>query len=192
MAQNRKYRRYTKTMLKKAVQKSVCYSEVLSYFGIKKGGGAHRHLRDKIRGFGIDTSHFLGQASNAGERYKGGTPKKSWQEILVYRDEGRERAVKLRRALIEMGRAYHCESPLCTITDVWLGKTIILHVDHKDGNQKNCLPENLRFLCPNCHSQTPNFSGTKGGTTLTSTAKGMRDWRKRKHAVVGELADPQG
>lgn len=31
---------------------------------------------------------------------------------------------------------------------------------HKNGDWRDNRAYNLRFLCPNCHSQTPNF-GTK-------------------------------
>lgn len=48
-------------------------------------------------------------------------------------------------------RKYECNS--CNLTS-WLGKELKLQVDHIDGNIKNSLPTNLRWLCPNCHSQT--------------------------------------
>lgn len=35
--------------------------------------------------------------------------------------------------------------------------SVLTEVDHIDGNAKHCLPENLRILCPNCHSMTPTF-----------------------------------
>jgi transposase-like protein len=34
-----------------------------------------------------------------------------------------------------------------------------LQVDHIDGNNSNNILDNLRFLCPNCHSQTSTYSG---------------------------------
>lgn len=35
-------------------------------------------------------------------------------------------------------------------------KTLV-EIDHIDGNAENCLPSNLKILCPNCHSLTPTF-----------------------------------
>ncbi|MBP7540539.1 MAG: HNH endonuclease [Saprospiraceae bacterium] len=36
-----------------------------------------------------------------------------------------------------------------------------MQVDHIDGNYLNNLKDNLRFLCPNCHSQTANYGSKK-------------------------------
>ena len=50
-----------------------------------------------------------------------------------------------------------CES--CGIGENWNGKDLVLELDHIDGNNTNNSLENLRILCPNCHSQTPTFRG---------------------------------
>lgn len=41
----------------------------------------------------------------------------------------------------------------------WLDKPIKLELDHIDGNNRNNIRENVRLLCPNCHSLTENFRG---------------------------------
>lgn len=47
--------------------------------------------------------------------------------------------------------------------DSWMGKPINLEVDHIDGDPYNNTPENLRLICPNCHSQTHSFKGRNKG-----------------------------
>jgi hypothetical protein len=43
---------------------------------------------------------------------------------------------------------------------VWNGKSLKLILDHRNGNNTDDRPENLRFLCPNCDSQQTD---TRGG-----------------------------
>jgi hypothetical protein len=38
-----------------------------------------------------------------------------------------------------------------------------LQIDHKDGNAVNNKPDNIRFICPNCHSLTPTFGNLNKG-----------------------------
>lgn len=47
---------------------------------------------------------------------------------------------------------------ICGISE-WQGNKLSLQLDHIDGNNKNNLVDNLRLLCPNCHSQTDTFCG---------------------------------
>jgi len=41
----------------------------------------------------------------------------------------------------------------------WCGKKLTLQLDHIDGNRENNIRENLRILCPNCHSLTSSYVG---------------------------------
>ena len=47
----------------------------------------------------------------------------------------------------------------CGLKDSWQNKPINLELDHINGIRSDNRLENLRFLCPNCHSQTKNFKG---------------------------------
>jgi HNH endonuclease len=50
----------------------------------------------------------------------------------------------------------------CNISE-WQGRPLTLQVDHVDGNNRNNRIENLRYLCPNCHTQTDTW-GTKNAS----------------------------
>ncbi len=47
----------------------------------------------------------------------------------------------------------------CGIGSEWNGQPIVLQLDHKNGNSRDWLLENLQILCPNCHSQTDTYAG---------------------------------
>lgn len=53
-------------------------------------------------------------------------------------------------------RGHNCES--CN-NSVWLGKPITIELEHIDGNNRNNEKQNLKLLCPNCHSQTNTWKG---------------------------------
>ena len=53
-------------------------------------------------------------------------------------------------------RGHKCE--ICGIF-AWLGRKIVLELDHIDGDNRNNIRTNLRLLCPNCHSQTDTWRG---------------------------------
>lgn len=65
---------------------------------------------------------------------------------------------RLRRFLVEFGLLPDLCSE-CGATPVWMGKTLILQTDHINGVRNDNRIENLRILCPNCHSQTETFAG---------------------------------
>lgn len=50
---------------------------------------------------------------------------------------------------------------ICGQGPEWNGKPLTLPIDHIDGNFKNNSPENLRFLCPHCHTQTETWGSKR-------------------------------
>lgn len=64
----------------------------------------------------------------------------------------------IRRRIIKYNLINY-ECALCKNTGIWMGKELILQIDHINGDHNDNRLENLRFLCPNCHSQTDTFAG---------------------------------
>lgn len=48
----------------------------------------------------------------------------------------------------------------CNLTE-WQGESIMIELDHIDGNNKNDVRSNLVGLCPNCHAMTHTWRGRK-------------------------------
>jgi len=168
-----------------AVSDSQSYAGVMRKLGIKCTGGNHGHIKGVIAKYGIDTSHFLGRRTNCGGAHAGGPEPKSAKEILVLSEPGSltYKAFQLRRALLEAGREYGCAE--CGLAGCWNGKELTLQVDHINGDKHDNREENLRFLCPNCHSQTSNWGyRNSGGTDRTSRAAYARAYRKRQREAA--------
>jgi 5-methylcytosine-specific restriction endonuclease McrA len=149
--------KYTKEVLEEAVAKSQSVAGVLRCLGLNQTGGSHAHISRRIKAFGIDTSHFCRPKVNGAARRR-----HKAEQILIRVPPGGKRQAPhmLRRALVEIGRAYQCAR--CGIAD-WNDWHITLEVDHIDGDYRNNEAWNLRFLCPNCHSQTDNYAGRARG-----------------------------
>jgi len=82
-------------------------------------------------------------------------PKKKLQDVF----EGKVHLVtsQLRYRLLKEGfKKDECE--ICGISQ-WNNKPICLELDHISGDKSDNSLENLRILCPNCHSQTSTFRG---------------------------------
>lgn len=100
----------------------------------------------------------LGLNFKNGGHNKGNQIKFSLSDIL----EGKHPqypTLKLKKRMIKDGvLEYKCK--ICEIIE-YNNRPISLQLDHIDGNSKNHRLENLRLLCPNCHSQTDTWCGKK-------------------------------
>lgn len=139
----------TDEMLFDAVNNSESYAGVLRLLGIRQAGGSQSYFKTRIIRAGIDTSHFTGQGHNKGKK---ACNRKSSNKILMLRSEGyRGKSHELVRAMLEVGVEHKCSK--CGQLPEWFENKLTLDIDHINENWLDDRIENLRFLCPNCHSQ---------------------------------------
>lgn len=156
------YGRFTREQLTDAARTSTSISAMMRSLGMNpRVGSSGNALRKRLQVLGIDTSHFSGSGWAKGLN---SNKRKSADEVLC-RLPPCSRKVEthvLRRAMLESGFKEECV--LCGLGRVWRGRPLVIQIDHIDGDTLNNLKSNLRFVCPNCHSQTDTY-GNKNGRT---------------------------
>ncbi len=152
--------KYTKELLEPIVASSNNYYQVLRKLGKFTGGATWYLVKNKIHEFGIDTSHFVKKQSK-GSKWGFGPKRMTVDEIASDGKTARVKTKLLRRAMIESGFEHSCSC--CGTRSEWMGSALVLEIDHIDGNWRDCRLSNLRFLCPNCHSQTNTFGNKRRG-----------------------------
>ncbi|MFE3688264.1 HNH endonuclease signature motif containing protein [Streptomyces sp. NPDC059095] len=146
--------RWTREVLEPVVADSTSMCEVLRRLGLDVVGGHHTHISRRVKAFGIDTSHFRPPA-RAGE-----TRRRVPEALLVEQEPATARRIpgdRLKRAMHTLGVTERCS--MCGTGPAWRGRPLPLEVDHIDGDWRNNRIENLRLLCPNCHSTTDSYRG---------------------------------
>ncbi|MEW1903070.1 HNH endonuclease [Streptomyces sp. NPDC086147] len=154
--------RWAREVLEEAVAASTNMCEVLRRLGVEVVGGQHTHISRRVRAYGIDTSHFVTPVRTEYMRFN--QRRRTPAEVLIEDESPRARRSggrRIKEALRESGVENRCA--LCGNEALWLGEDLPLEVDHIDGNWRNNRIENLRLLCPNCHSTTDSYRGRGKG-----------------------------
>lgn len=105
-------------------------------------------------------------------------------ESLLTKDSSYNRT-KLKERLFKEGiKEYKCEC--CGISE-WNGKYLSLQLHHINGNHNDNRLENLQILCPNCHSQTDNFSSKKRDAPIIRKANALS--KKDKNLIMNTVRE---
>lgn len=140
--------------LRAAVTAAASFADVMRALGLPVSDQNHRRVRRRVAELGLDTSHFKRRTWGT---VRVAAPKAIAHTVFRVRPEGssRENRVRLHRALTEVGVPYRCVE--CGNEGSWRGGPITLQIDHINGNWLDNRRENLRYLCPNCHSKTATW-----------------------------------
>lgn len=157
-----KRRSWSKEQLETAVKESFSFRQVLSKIGLKEAGGNYEQVKKYIQEYQFDIKHFKGRGWNAG--LKGiGKPKFSLEEIL--NKNSLFQSFKLKKRLFAAGlKPQYCEQ--CGWAQCTVDGYLPLELDHINGDHHDNRLENLRVLCPNCHSLTAHHRGRVGKNTF--------------------------
>jgi hypothetical protein len=147
----------------KAIKENVSIAAALKSLGLTPNGASYRMVRIRIQSLDLDTSHILGQGHLKGKKNKW-AKKIPMSEILI-ENSSYSSMDRLKKRLVKEGLLdYECNE--CGIS-TWRDKPFTLQLEHKNGINSDHRIENLCFLCPNCHSQTPTFAGRNKGRYAT-------------------------
>lgn len=139
--------KYTKELLESIIAGCRNWADVCRKVGIQPMTGSQSNLKKRALSFGIDTSHFLGCASNKGKIFG---PKRSIDYFLTKNGPYIKSSDLKLRLFKENIKKKECE--ICQRT-MWNNDTLPLELHHKDCNHYNNQLDNLQILCSNCHTQ---------------------------------------
>lgn len=132
-----------------------CMSDLrraLAAHGIESG---YRQVKNILVTHALDTSHWISK------RFRGAIAR-TLEELMIEQGDPNAREMIKKKILQQGTLEYACA--ICPHRGEWMGAELVLHLDHKNGNSRDHRLSNLRFLCPNCHSQTPTYCGRNNRT----------------------------
>lgn len=148
---------WSEARVREAVHNSNCWWDCLRKLGVPTRGCNYKTLKNKVKEYNIDTSHFsyVYARTHNGKRIIANRA-----DVEIFNSTTRIKTASVKKAYIEriLNNIPRCEC--CGITR-WKDKEIVFQLHHIDGNFRNNKLDNLTLLCPNCHSQTENYRNKK-------------------------------
>ena len=143
-------RKWSNQDLINAVSSSKNKASVIRKLGLQVRPGNYRTIEKYIKHLNLDISHFTGCAHGTTIPKN----KKLNKEIFI-KDSDFSRNHLKKRIIQENLIDYECQK--CGLKDEWQNEKLVLVLDHINGINNDDRLDNLRFLCPNCNSQTRTF-----------------------------------
>ena len=149
MSKQTKFKNYTKQELINAIENSQCWSDVCRAVKVTVCTFNFKRLQSLCAEHRISTAHF-----NVKAAFKRNKHYWTKEEILISKSKVNKTVL---RDFIRRNNILELKCLECGITKEWNCKPIVLEIDHINGKSDDNRIENLRMLCPNCHSQTNTY-----------------------------------
>jgi len=146
--------KYSDSEFSDIVFNAMSYKEIADKCGLPFKGRNNKTIKDRIQHLGLSVAHFHPNFHSM--RRLSVDNMKSYDDILVIGSSYNRGHLK-RRLLADGLLSNICSE--CGLSGEWNGKPIVLQLDHINGISNDNRLDNLRLLCPNCHSQTDTFAG---------------------------------
>ncbi len=137
--------------------KATCMREMLELAGLRAAGGNFQQLNKWSEVHNVPIPRGMSDTTKA----VAASTRWTVDNVFVENCSASRHIVK--RIIIKNNVIpYVCATPGCGLQYEWLGKPIVLQLEHRNGIHNDNRVENLAFLCPNCHSQTETYAGKRG------------------------------
>lgn len=136
----------------KAVEENISIAGVIKSLNRAVVGSNYRFVKQNVARLKLDTSHWKGQAHGSSNQNKKLKPEQALKKNSMH-DTSVIKKVVLRNNILPL------KCSVCDLEGYWMGKPIVLRLDHINGDNRDHRISNLRFLCPNCDSQTETYCG---------------------------------
>jgi hypothetical protein len=160
---------YTEDELRLIVNSSKSMKEVVGKLGYKtKNGSNHKTVIKRLNKYNISTNHF--ESAKPTER--------TFENVFCINSTAVQST--LRRWYKKLFDDSKCE--ICGQNKLWNGKELTLILDHINGDNHDNRLFNLRWICPNCDSQLPTFTGRNNKKRKLSNGKTYIPVQRRKYS----------